>query len=345
MGGQQEYVAGTRLVDNPRYLELSAAIGRAGVEADRLGRDLAGLQADAARQRGEARDCVRRDEQPTARRLEQSRRQLARAQSAVAAQRARVETLQTELGRKRDPEERARVQRELAEAEEELGRLESQEHQAQQAVFAQEASLQQAQAQCQALSQAASHTEAAVLATQAAHSAREREIDLLERERRATPPQVSEPVIEIFHYEIRRFTRTCEGTVAVDVEPAWTRGVRRAVPTSRATRDDTHPAHPRYGVVADPLQFPLGDHDLRSGADDDAAMAIVAMLTGFVRDYYASMTDRATEMAATDTATATDMMVAVLVAAPGKLSPQHRDRIAGHLREHYGLRDLAAITR
>src|SRR5690606_12839926 len=93
VNGQQEYVAGTRLVDNPRYLELDAAVAAIGAEVDRLALERARLEAEASGQSREARACERREVQPAARRLEGLRRQLADHEARVASLEARVEAL------------------------------------------------------------------------------------------------------------------------------------------------------------------------------------------------------------------------------------------------------------
>jgi tetratricopeptide (TPR) repeat protein len=97
-----------------------------------------------------------------------------------------------------------------------------------------------------------------------------------------TPRKLQEPVYDMHDYEIVKVDRTLELTAEVtarsDNGQVLLNGVEFSA--SAATADETNPAAPRYGVEADPLEFPKSVEELEAAA----AAALAADVAGRLGD-------------------------------------------------------------
>ncbi len=100
------------------------------------------------------------------------------------------------------------------------------------------------------------------------------EDDVLERQKELsrTPRKLDEPVMDEHVYDVTRITRTATALARIVVTGEGKNVlVRREVRGVASVSDDTHPAQPKYGVVADPLKLEKDDTELSAEAVADAA--------------------------------------------------------------------------
>ncbi|NMB76597.1 MAG: hypothetical protein GYA21_15895 [Myxococcales bacterium] len=100
------------------------------------------------------------------------------------------------------------------------------------------------------------------------------EDDVLERQKELsrTPRKLDEPVMDDHVYDVTRITRTATALARIVVTGEGKNVlVRREVRGVASVSDDTHPAQPKYGVVADPLKLEKDDTELSAEAVADAA--------------------------------------------------------------------------
>ncbi len=161
-----------------------------------------------------------------------------------------------------------------------------------------------------------------------------------------TPTTRTVEEIDTFRYPIQQVQRQCTVSAKLQLQSAWAnRTETQQLRGAHKTRGRSHQGYPRYGVVADPLSFALSDSELIGEADKEAAETAVQSIAKLASDYYAHMTDRALDMAHNDAHGATDIMLAMVLAAPGQLRAQHRAAVNRHLKAHYQLSDWRRLTK
>jgi hypothetical protein len=169
-------------------------------------------------------------------------------------------------------------------------------------------------------------------------------IAVLSSQLNATPDKIRQDVIKVFRYPVTHITRRCDAVTTLELQTAWQpAGAVRHNKAGASTQDDTHAAYPRYGVDADPLQFPLSDSSLMDRADRAMGKQLLASVRKRVVSYYSYMSDRAIEWRQKDPAAASDIMVAVVLAGRRHVDKASLARFAAHLRQHYGLNELRSL--
>jgi hypothetical protein len=274
--GSQEYVSGTRWVDNPAWLDQSRRVDDAGAEVDRRQGELDRAAAEVERRDRDSARC-------------EARRRPHHADRPDGGQPQRPD-----CGAELRDADRAR--RELADARSELGRA-------------------------------------------------ERELERLRAELGALAPKLEEDVIDTFRYPVRHVTRSCVAEVGLKLVRAWREPATQTLRGAEDTRDDSHDAYPRYGVVADPLSFPQNDAALVARANRAAAARAGAELHATVADYYQQMARRALSLLGDDEPTAVAMMVAVIVAGGSHLDAATRTSVAAELSRRYDLGSIDTLRR
>jgi hypothetical protein len=201
----------------------------------------------------------------------------------------------------------------------------------------------------QAASQCASKlssAEQALAQAQKLNAERDRDAEQLSRAQTqlaTTPSHDTVEVIDTFRFPVKQVERSCAVQAALTLQPAWSSAETRRIDGRGKTVDRSHSGYPRYGVVADPLGFAHSDSELVSLASGDAAAAAVTSIRERARGYYAHMTEKALDMAHHDPHAATDLMLSMLLAAPGQLTEEHKQQLAQHLDQHYQLKDWRAL--
>ena len=275
--GSQEYVSGTRWVDNPTWLDQSGRVDAAGAEVDRRQADVDRAAAEVDRRNAEADRCQRH--RRGAHRPDRTDGGTSQPPDCSAELRAADQARQ-----------------ELADARGELGRA-------------------------------------------------QRELERLRAELSVLPPKLEEDVIDIFRFPIRQVTRSCAADATLHLDRAWREPTSKHIRSASETRDDSHEAYPRYGVVADPLLFPENDASLIAGANRAAAERAGAELRGAVADYYKQIAKRALSLFGDDEPTAVAMLVAVIVAGGSHLDPATRSAVSAELSRRYGLATIDTLRR
>jgi tetratricopeptide (TPR) repeat protein len=89
----------------------------------------------------------------------------------------------------------------------------------------------------------------------------------------ATPRMLDEPVYAEHEYAVHEVTRTALARVQASARSEGGQWVLRheGLEGRASTADKTHKAEPRFGVKADPLEFPVKDDELGAAALEDAA--------------------------------------------------------------------------
>jgi len=346
----QQYVAGHREVANPEHQRLSRRLDQAEASVASLDAQYHAQETKAQRLRATAAKCHRQQTTPAETKLTLAESKQKAAAAAVDAQRQLIQDLERRLRRqrrkrKKRPAGRSRLRARLAEARAELARLEGAASAAKSALRRAQSAFDNAKSACRSDENKASRAERALepLSTQLASE--QAEAARLRNKLLRTPATVSEPVYANFDYEVRHYTRSCNAGATIRLQPSWTTEERHQKAVSRATKDSTHPAHARYGVAADPLVFTLSDEELIAAADGAASSAISTILRKRVLAYYRSMAERADKLAAEGSDAATDMMVAMLLAARKQLDAAATARFEAYLKEHYGLENTTTLSK
>ncbi len=342
----QPYVAGHRDVANPRLAQLEA-------ELRELRSDRAALNQAASRKRSRALGLTAKAERCLGQRLgpaEEGRRRwdtsvsattarLERARRRLARLERRLATSATDDGARRDleqPLDRARAR--VAALEAELDRATRELHRA-------ERRARKVRRACEAARREALGAEGERSAAERAAQAADRRLLGLTAERDGTPPTVSEPILATFRYPVGHVTRLCAATVRVRQQPAWDAEQTTEILGEQRTKDQTHDAHPRHGVTADPLELPRSDAELIAELDQQVAGDLAALLRTSSRDYYRTMAKRALALVETEPDRAADLMLAFLLAAPSQLDDGTLARFQAHLTARYGLRRWQTLQR
>ena len=343
--GEQPFVSGYRQRPNP--------------ERERLANDIAALERrrddqrhafDTARRRArtshaEALRCDRQTLAPAQTRVSEAHQTLVRAQQRHHRLRHKTDHLQTKLDAlPAAAPQRAQLVEQLEELRRRLHRAEQQVRSAKQHIRRHRRQRDRAAQQCARKHDGADRQRHEVdkLAERRADS--EQRLGAARSALSATPSYIEVEVIDTFRFPIQHITRWCEVSASLDLTPAWTDGQQRTFTARYHTRDRTHDAYPRYGVAPDPLRFPSDDAALIDDADRRAAAKAVAVIARKTSEYYAHMTQNAFDSAAQDPHGATDLMLAMLLAAPGQLSAQHKRRLSQHLARNYHLRHWQTLT-
>ncbi len=110
-----------------------------------------------------------------------------------------------------------------------------------------------------------------------------------------TPRELQEPVYDMHDYEIVKVDRTlelkAEVTARSDNGQVLLNGV--ALSASAGTADETNPAAPRYGVEADPLEFPKSAEELEAAAAAALTADVAARLGDLCQRWQGEILERA----------------------------------------------------
>jgi hypothetical protein len=160
-----------------------------------------------------------------------------------------------------------------------------------------------------------------------------------------TQKTLTQKVWDTFRYEVQHHQRTCNADVRLLLNPAWSKSRTIQLADGQWTKDSTHPEHAKYGVVGDPLRFALSDRALVSRADSRLAKRTAKTLRLQVKDYYRARSRQAAELSRKEPHAASRLMIALYLAGERQLPRATVKRFAVHLREHYGLSNMAVMVR
>ncbi len=340
----QTYQSGTRRVSNPAYTSIVSNIATVQGRLASVEADITRLRPEMRRHGRDHRRCLADDLAPKEAAQRAAQATFDAAKADVAAQQVVVDNLrrrwQQAQGAQKDE-----LRRQLDDAEAELARRKSQRDAARRALNTAESDVSSARSRCASHERSLTRVQGDLQRHQGSRADIVAELAQLEADRAATPSEIDEPVYSELSYPVEHHARRCDGPVTVDLEPAWTKPTRRHLKPAGITEDDSHGAYPVAGVQADPLAFPVGDHQLRQDADQAATTAVKSIVATLVKDFYADMSARAVELSATSPHEATDMMLSIYVAAPYQFTKEDRSRIAKHLRDQYGLEKIDVLLK
>jgi hypothetical protein len=338
---QQPYVAGMRDVSNPEHERIRIALQTSHESVARLQGQVVGLDADIARLDQQVKRChLARGSIDEQARI--ARRDVAAASSEVERLRERIERIERELRQSRG-EQKKRLAEQLEQAHNELRQAEGKLAQAQAALSHIEG--QQRAASCSDGERALDEAQRLLAMRKAELAAEQVRAGTLANDLARTPKTVSEPVMDVFHYEVKDFTRACASSGQAAFEAAWTSAERVDLHEQKSTTDSTNDAYPQYGVAADPLRFPQSDELLVDGANRALAQTVASAVRERARRYYRNMAERAQELVTKDRDAATDMMVALLLAGKSYLDAATVARFDQELERLYGLESLSTLDR
>lgn len=330
----QDYVAGTRHVPNPEHGQLTAALSEAGREHDRLATAL-------DHNNRSLEDLARRSHRCELSVLIPASRAQADAQAKVNRIAARIEAqldLIAEMERRRDEAGLARARRNLS-------RMRSREQQAMSELSRAQSTHESAVRRCGQLSSELERERGESARMTQAMSNASADMQRLVARLSGTPSTIEEQIIDTFQYEVRHWTRACSGAGDLTLDRAWAEQERHHYDAQASTSDDSNDAHSPYGVLADPLAFPMDDGDLGVQRDADIASRSATQVRATVRSYYVFMTERALEWRSSQPDDAADIMVAIFLAAPAQLDGPSKTAFAGFLEARYGLSSMVTLTK
>ena len=90
-------------------------------------------------------------------------------------------------------------------------------------------------------------------------------------------PTITREIQELYHYQIRDWTRTCAVTADMTLVTPPQPDMKQLLEIETQTQDSAHPAHRRHGVPADTLTYPKSDIELVNTAD--------ALLQNMMKDW------------------------------------------------------------
>jgi hypothetical protein len=176
-------------------------------------------------------------------------------------------------------------------------------------------------------------------------STAESQVGTLSAELAATPATLWEDVVDVFWYEVQRWTRVCEGEVTVRAWGPGLEGWQERFVDAQQTTDDAHPAWPQYGVALDPLGYPTGDAALVAAFDARIGPAVSDSLGRAIGAVRAADVVRARAQLDADPDAGLGALLSVALAAPWSIDGDTRAVLARHLGERYELEDPDAVLR
>jgi len=341
---QQQYIAGYRDVPNPDYQRLvdSVAYGERQV-ADHAGRwERARSEADAAYQN---REWYRSNH------IAPLESQAYEIRSRLDSARGRWESTKRliaeyEAQRPADTSSQAYLAWEIT-----MGGLKQQEIQDGNAVYLLEQELGPVQAQLSANAAEYSRLEQAYSSAQSTLSSVEQSLrwsqESLERDRYAlagTPASLQQPIYDVFNYEVYNVTRTC--SLEVRSTYRWPDGNAPELSHGQwaATSDISWNDYPQYGVIGDPLAFPMSDGDLIATADANATNDAIASFGATIQQVYQNREADALALASRSRFEALDQLLPLYLVVPNRISQDTIQLTANISFEAGGLYNLATLN-
>ena len=345
--GAQPYVSGHRQEVNPTHTQVASNVAALERDVDSSKRLHDGAVRTAGRAQAKANHCDHVELPPVERRA-------ATTQSAVAEAKLAVQRLKQREKNMRDrldglppqaQQRRPRIEKRLQRVRKALAEARRQLHKAKRAHQQAQSEFRRTQQLC-----VSDHASASRAQQQADQHDRQRRGDVerlatAQSKLSSTPAHVTVEVLDTFMYTIEHVTRSCEVSAALALQPAWTSGENRSLRAAEDTRDTTHSGYPRYGVAPNPLRFASSDAELIDNAHDEAASDAAAAIAQHTAAYYEHMTQNAVDIADNDPHGATDLMLAMLLAAPGQLTKSRKERLSQHLAKHYDLKNWQTLTK
>ncbi len=156
-----------------------------------------------------------------------------------------------------------------------------------------------------------------------------------------TPRKLDEPVYDTHEYKIFEITRqvVIQAELAARGEGGQVLIRSAAIEGAAETKDKANKAEPRYGVKADPLDFPQSDEDLVDAATDQLAEAAGARLADLCTRWKGEILERARQGTDAAELEAIEDYVLYLFASSG---PPPKD-LVNYLRDKRDFEDLGAI--
>ena len=163
----------------------------------------------------------------------------------------------------------------------------------------------------------------------------------------ATAATELQNVMADFDYEITSWTRTCAVTMSVRQRRRYGDQGRdqQTYSSSCSTSDDSNPGYPEYGVAEDPAAYAESDAQLIAKCDAANVQSVLGALLLESTAFYAERLDEARSLMVSEPHEATDLWVALWVAAPLQVSSADGQRVREQLRQLYGLREADLLAR
>ena len=328
-----DYVAGHREVPNASYQQAQRDLDTVESDVVRLLPVLASQRNAWSRLQGEEQDCLRNRVSPVQKRLDNAESELQRLLDRRNKLRRSLRRTKRQRGSKgRSKAERERLRRlraKILRAQQKLERLGSEK--------------QAAQRVCLSKRRRKERAHAKLVSTEAKLGRLRRDVQRLSMRLASLSPTRSVPIVATFRYPAREVERTCRGELHLDLRSGWREDKSVALGASRRSRDEQHAAYPVHGILSDPLQFGRSDRQLLQLARTANVAAAASQIESWVLDYYQSMTRRALKLKNDEPHAASQMMVAMLLAAPHRLDGATKNKFGRHLTKHYRLARLASL--
>jgi tetratricopeptide (TPR) repeat protein len=134
-----------------------------------------------------------------------------------------------------------------------------------------------------------------------------------------TPRKLDEPVFDTHEYAILEVTRTARLRMLLSARSDEGQVLIRSagIEGSASTSDKTQRAEPRYGVKADPLEFPKSDEELSDAAADEAVSGAAERLQDLCKRWQGDILERARQAKSGAELEAVEDYVLYLFVAPG----------------------------
>lgn len=176
-------------------------------------------------------------------------------------------------------------------------------------------------------------------AARAEAEAANRAVASLEAERAGHPPTVDRDVADTFHWDLEKWTRTCEAELSVRVRAAWPSQLpdHRTVRDEEATEDEAHVGNASAKLEEDPLEYPLTDEEMLQRIDERNAAQMADWMGQLVDEHYEKRVAAAVVAWHTDSTNATTEALRLLLGAPDRLEQPAVELLTGRLEETWGV--------
>jgi len=326
----QTYVARVRRVPNPGHARLDQRLGEASSKRDELAQRLDASLSKVSLGTMAATRCASGHEAPARAAVDATQAELARLHGQIE----RIEQRLAGHNARRGNGSRRR-----------LARLRERAEAASRALEQAQQRLADAQQRCAALRVNVDRERRRAARLRTSLGVVEGVMTALATRLAVTPRTLEQEVLEDFVYEVRHHTRRCHGHAELELDPAWREPEKHHLDAHRDTTDRSNTAFPQYDVAGDDLLFPESDDELRARIDAAVANDVLVKLRDAVRSYYAFMGERALGWSTTEPDDASDVMVAIYLAAPNQLRADDKRAIAAFLEREHGLSTLDSLRR
>mgnify|MGYP006294234229 CR=1 FL=1 len=346
----QEYVSGTRRVQNPEWEKIDDELADARDSLEDARQDESELAHAASRAEREVDDYRVDVIGPTRQKLESARSRERNLAAQVQPQQLMLDNAEDKLRRlERDPnsseEAIADQQMTVETLEDNLRVKETQLAVAKRKRRALEREFEDARDEFEDLKDERERLLGLYAEAKRERRAIEDDIDALESDLRSTPRTVEEDVIDTFEYEVVSWKRTCKTDVDVDVqlvdpEKEYTTSIEGRA----STTDSSHQAYPRYGVERDPLEFPTDDLELLDKVDQHLADEAFKVMYSSARKYWNRTISEAVGAMSDKPHFAAELLLSVYLTAPKHLDSGQVTALREHLLEHYEYSPLEIVA-